>query len=48
MLQYSALFPVYFPKNTVTQKIHELVFHVPQFVDEHETVGHFSEKERTP
>ena len=42
---FGALFPVYFRKNTLTRKIRELVFHVPRFVDEHWTVGLFSEKE---
>ena len=42
---FGALFSVYFPKSTLTRKIHELVFHVPHFVDEHGTVGLFSEEE---
>ena len=42
---FGALFPVYFPTNTLTRKTHELVFHVPRFVDEYGTVGLFSEEE---
>ena len=42
---FGALFPVYFPKSTFTRKIHELVFHVLRFVDEHGTAGLFSEEE---
>ena len=42
---FGALFPDYFPKSTLTWKIHEIVFHVPRFVDEHGTVGLFSEEE---
>ena len=42
---FGALFPVYFPKSTLTQKIHELVFHIPRFVREHGTMWLFSEEE---
>ena len=42
---FDALLPVYFPKSTQTQKIHELFFHVPRFVDGNGTVGLFSVKE---
>ena len=43
---FGALFPAYFPKSTFTRKIHELVFHELRFIDEHGTVGLFSEEEK--
>ena len=42
---FDALFPVYFPKSTLTQKIHKLFFHVTRFVDGNGTVGLFSVEE---
>ena len=36
---------MYFPREALTRKIHELVFDIPCFVEEHETVGLFSEEE---
>ena len=33
------------PKVTLIWKTQKLVFHVPCFVDEHVTVGHFNEEE---
>ena len=41
---FGALLPVYFPISTLTHKIHELVFHAPRFIDDHGTVGFFSEE----
>ena len=43
--KFGELFPVYFPRVALTRKIHELVFDVPRFVEEHGTVGLFSEEE---
>ena len=43
--KFGELFPVYFPRVALTTKIHELVFDVPCFVEEHGTVGLFSEEE---
>ena len=39
------LFSVYFPRVVLTRKIHELGFDVPCFVEEHGTLGLFSEEE---
>ena len=36
---------MYFQRVALTRKIHELVFDVPRFVEEHGTVGLFSEEE---
>ena len=43
--KFGELFPVYFPRVALTRKNHELVFDVPRFVEEHRTVGLFSEEE---
>ena len=44
--KFGELYPVFFPeKPCLTRKIHELVFHLPRFVELHKTVGLFSEKE---
>ena len=43
--KFGELFPVYFSRVALTRKIHELVFDVSRFVEEHGTVGLFSEEE---
>ena len=43
--KFGELFPVYFRRVALTRKIHELVFDVPCFVEEHGAVGLFSEEE---
>ena len=44
--KFGELYPVFFPeKPCLTRKIHELVFHLPRFVELHKTVGLFSEEE---
>ena len=42
---FGCLFPKYFPDRSITRKIHELVFNVPKFAKEHNTVGLLSEQE---
>jgi len=42
---FGTLFPVYFPEVNLTRKMHELIFHVPRFVEEHKTIGLFSEED---
>ena len=42
---FGAFFPVYFPENTLKQKIYELAFHIPCFVDQHGIVRLLSEEE---
>jgi len=38
-------YTVFFPKATISRKIHELIFDVPRFLAKHKTVGLFSEEE---
>ena len=38
-------FTVNFPNETVTRKMHELVFDVPRFLAKHKTLGYLSEEE---
>ena len=43
--KFDELFHVYFPRVDLTIIIHELAFDIPQFVEEHRSVGFLSEKE---
>ena len=43
--KFGELLPVYLPRVVLTRMIHELVFDVSGFVEEHGTVGLFSEEE---
>jgi len=43
--RFGELFPVLFPSVNLTRKMHELIFHVPRFVEEHKTLGLFSEED---
>ena len=43
--KFGKLFPTYFPRMALARKIHELIFDVPRFVEEHGTVGIFSAEE---
>ena len=38
-------FPVLFPNESIIQKMHETIFHVPRFVRAHGSLGIFSEEE---
>ena len=38
-------FTLYFPKETVTRKMHELIFDVPRFLAQHKILGYLSEEE---
>ena len=38
-------YPVCFPDETITRKMHELIFDVPRFLENHNTVGLYSEEE---
>ena len=38
-------FTIYFLKETVTRKIHKLIFDVPRFLAKHKTLGYLSDKE---
>ena len=38
-------FTRYYPKETVTRKIHKLIFDVPRFLAKHKTLGYQSEEE---
>ena len=35
----------FFPKTTITRKIHEPIFDIPRFVSLHKTIGRYSEEE---
>ena len=41
----SSIFSRYFPNESVTRKIHELVFDVPEFCSAHKTIGRYAEEE---
>lgn len=41
---FGTLYPLYIRK-PLTSKMHALIFHVPAFVEEHGTIGLFSEEE---
>ena len=43
--EFGTLFPKYFPCESITRKIHELVFDVPFFISTQKTVGRFAEEE---
>ena len=43
--EFGTLFPKYFPNESITRKIHELVFYVPEFISAHETIGRYAEEE---
>ena len=38
-------FTIYFPKESVTRKMHELIFDVPRFLAKRKTLGYLSEEE---
>ena len=38
-------FPILFPEESITRKMHELIFHIPRFIAYHKTLGMFSEEE---
>ena len=44
-LNFGRMFPLYFPQRSITRKIHELIFNVPNFVQRHKTIGTLSEQE---
>ena len=43
--EFGVLFPKHFPGERIIPKMHEFIFHVPRFVEEHQTIGVFSEEE---
>ena len=43
--EFGTLFPKYFPNESITRKIHELIFDVPVFLSAHKTIGRYAEEE---
>ena len=43
--EFGNVYPVLFPDNNITRKIHELIFNVPTFISRFRTVGRLSEEE---
>lgn len=44
-IRFGELYPVSFPNETITRKMHVLIFHVPPFLAREKTLGLFSEEE---
>ena len=43
--KFGEKFPLYFPEESILPKMHELIFHIPRFVQAHGSLGLFSEEE---
>ena len=43
--EFGTFFPKYFHSESITRKVHELIFDVPLFISKHKTIGRFAEEE---
>ena len=43
--RFGEKYPIHFPDESITRKIHELVFDVPRFLEKHRLIGRMTEEE---